>query len=86
MKQSGLTLPSKDYYKDEEVLSLYTEVIGNILSEVFEARNERVSGGIEKLAKNVVDFEVKLAQISLDVYVLSFSFLYFLLTDLYHIQ
>lgn len=69
MRQSGLTLPSKDYYKDKEVINLYTEVIENILKEVYNARDERVSGGVKNLAKNVVEFEVQLAEISLDVYV-----------------
>lgn len=65
LKQSGLGLPAKDYYLDEEVIQLYSEVIENVLIQIFTSLNERTSG-VSKLAKEVVQFEIDLAEISLD--------------------
>ncbi|ORY60370.1 hypothetical protein BCR35DRAFT_355234 [Leucosporidium creatinivorum] len=63
--QSGLGLPSKDYYDDKEALDVYEEIIRASLKSIYAAREETTVDAKE-LAKAVLDFELKLAKISID--------------------
>ncbi|BGP08990.1 hypothetical protein JCM10049v2_004844 [Rhodotorula toruloides] len=64
LTQSGLGLPSKDYYKDKETLKKYEETVAEVLKEVYTARDEP---DMHNLAKDVVALEKEIAKISLDV-------------------
>lgn len=64
MTQSGLGLPSKDYYEDDEALEVYTSVIKKSLESVYTAMEESLA---RDLAKEVVEFESRLAKASLGV-------------------
>lgn len=64
LKQSGLGLPSKDYYKDKDALLVYEEIVRASLKSIYEARNEtNIDAG--ELAAEVLSFEKALANISL---------------------
>lgn len=65
LTQDGLGLPAKDYYKDKETLEVYEEVVRATLKSVYLGRGEKHADSKE-LARGVVKFEKKLAQISLD--------------------
>lgn len=54
---SGIFLPSKEYYNKTEVLANYTRVI----TEMFSIMDKKDSSTYESLAKQIVDFETKLA-------------------------
>lgn len=64
LSQSGLGLPSKDYYKDKAVVTDYEETIATVLDNVYSSRKESAMTG---LAADVIAFEKKLAKISLDL-------------------
>jgi len=66
LSQSGLGLPSKDYYKDKKILSEYQKVVEAVLEDIYSARKEKDMDA-KSLAKDVVKFEKELAKISLDV-------------------
>ncbi|GAA5935913.1 CCR4-NOT core ubiquitin-protein ligase subunit MOT2 [Sporobolomyces koalae] len=65
LSQSGLSLPSKDYYDDKKTLQELERTIEAALAKIYEARKER-SMNAKDLAKDVVKFEKELARISLD--------------------
>ncbi|BGP32986.1 hypothetical protein JCM10296v2_004774 [Rhodotorula toruloides] len=64
LTQSGLGLPSKDYYKDKDTLKKYEDTVAEVLKEVYTARDEPDMHG---LAEDVVALEKEIAKISLDV-------------------
>jgi endothelin-converting enzyme len=68
LTQSGLGLPSKDYYDDKETLEVYEEIVRASLKSIYAAREEPTIDPKE-LAKEVLAFEAKLAKISIDPYV-----------------
>ena len=65
LTQSGLGLPSKDYYEDDEAVNIYTSVVRQILGRVYGALEQGVQR--EDLADRVVALESRLAQASLGV-------------------
>ena len=64
LSQSGLGLPSKDYYGDKAVVKKYQKALAVVLDEVYSSRDEQAMTG---LAADVVRLEKELAQISLDL-------------------
>ncbi|GAA5953284.1 hypothetical protein JCM3765_007462 [Sporobolomyces pararoseus] len=66
MTQSGLSLPSRDYYDDKKTLKDLQEVAENVLEEIYGARKEKHLNA-KDLAKGLVSFEKELAKVSLDV-------------------
>ena len=64
LSQSGLGLPSKDYYGDKTVVKKYQKTLAVVLDEVYSSRHEQAMTG---LAADVVRLEKELAQISLDL-------------------
>lgn len=64
LTQSGLGLPSKDYYDDKETLEVYKEIVRASLKSIYAARKETTID-TKELAKDVLDFEIKLAKISI---------------------
>lgn len=68
LQQSGLSLPAKDYYKDEKILKLLQEVIATVLEAVGKHRGEHAPGkDWQQVAREVVKFEQSLAEYGLDV-------------------
>ncbi|SCV69812.1 BQ2448_1206 [Microbotryum intermedium] len=65
VQQAGLGLPSKDYYKDEDTLQVYEEVIRATLKSIYVARDE-TSVDPKELASGVVALEKEIAKISLN--------------------
>lgn len=72
LAQSGLGLPGIEYYSDDDVLDVYEEVVRASLNDVY-GKLDNLTGGQSgtakpraKLAKEIVDFEKKIAGISLD--------------------
>lgn len=57
--QSGLGLPSKEYYEEEETLAEYEKVINQMFTNYFEENHEKTN-----LGKLVVEFEKKLAKVT----------------------
>lgn len=57
VEPSGIFLPSKEYYNKTDVLANYTRVI----TEMFSIMDKKDSSTYESLAKQIVDFETKLA-------------------------
>ncbi|KAK4700963.1 hypothetical protein P7C70_g5275, partial [Phenoliferia sp. Uapishka_3] len=66
LKQSGLGLPSEDYYKDKETVEVYTEIIRASLKSIYGALGESKETDVKSLADDVVALEKQLAKISLD--------------------
>lgn len=71
LRQSGLGLPAKDYYKDAEVVDVYTEIIRASLKSIYGGLDE--SADFKELAEGVVHLEKAIAKVGLDVCV-PFSF------------
>ena len=67
IKQSGLGLPSADYYNDHETMTIYTEIIRATLASIYEGLGEDVETDAAALAADVVTLEKQLAKISLGV-------------------
>ena len=65
LRQSGLGLPSKDYYMDAEVVAVYTEIIRASLKSIYGGLEE--SADFKELAEGVVDLEKAIAKVGLDV-------------------
>lgn len=65
LSQADLGLPARDYFKDKEVVEIYEEVIRATLKSVYDELDEKTTN-IKKLAKETLDFEKKLSNISLD--------------------
>lgn len=64
LQQSGLSLPSKDYYKDIKIVQILREKIEGVLTNVYtRGLGEIIAAGA--LARGVVDLEIKLAAASL---------------------
>ncbi|KAI5481088.1 endothelin-converting enzyme, metalloendopeptidase [Pseudohyphozyma bogoriensis] len=63
--QSGLGLPSKDYYSDKSTVAVYHNVSEVVLEQVYDALGEP-EVDTKALAAELIDFEVKLAAISKD--------------------
>lgn len=73
LSQAPLGLPSKEYYEERDVLAVYERTIEKMFSIVFKSFLESTdslsvnvpyAGIWASLARNVVDFESKLAKIS----------------------
>ncbi|KAG1513232.1 hypothetical protein G6F46_005430 [Rhizopus delemar] len=67
MYQSGLTLPTKDYYNQDETIQILYETISETLDAVFaDSGNEFgwTKFSANSTARMIVDFEKKLAKIS----------------------
>ncbi|SCZ89621.1 BZ3500_MvSof-1268-A1-R1_Chr9g10493 [Microbotryum saponariae] len=65
VQQAGLGLPSKDYYKDEDTLQVYEEIIRATLKSIYAVRGE-TSVNPKELASGVVAWEKEIAKISLN--------------------
>ncbi|KAM0789178.1 hypothetical protein ACM66B_000026 [Microbotryomycetes sp. NB124-2] len=63
VQQAELGLPSKEYYKDDEVMDVYREVIRATIKNVYSAREE-TKPDFDKLAKEVLKFEARVAKIT----------------------
>ncbi|GAA6019798.1 hypothetical protein JCM10207_003699 [Rhodosporidiobolus poonsookiae] len=64
LSQSGLSLPSKDYYGDKEIVKVYREVAEKIIAELYKSTRDHVNSA--DLAAGVVELEKKIARVSLD--------------------
>lgn len=62
--QSGLTLPSKVYYTQQETLDAFYQAVYDTLNLVFKNGDNDLKNGAESMARSIVDFEIKLANIS----------------------
>jgi len=62
IQQAEMTLPSKEYYENQDIYPAYQEAIHDMLKNVFPEKSEEE---IQKLAGAVFDFESKLAKISI---------------------
>jgi endothelin-converting enzyme len=69
ISQSGLGLPSKDYYKDKKATEVYQSVVAEVLKRVYGARGESIDG--KDLAESVLRLEKQIAAASLDAFVSS---------------
>jgi len=58
--QSGLGLPSKEYYEEEDIVNVYQDVIKNMFANVFDDQ----TSDVEATAKLIVEFEKKLAKVT----------------------
>ncbi|KAM0749064.1 zincin [Meredithblackwellia eburnea MCA 4105] len=67
IKQSGLGLPSPDYYEDVETIEVYTEIIRASLASIYKELGEDATTDIPALTEGVVTLEKDLAKIFLDV-------------------
>ncbi|KAK4051442.1 hypothetical protein OIV83_002926 [Microbotryomycetes sp. JL201] len=63
VQQADLGLPSKEYYKDDEVTEVYREIIRATLKSVYPARKEK-KADFAGLAKAVLKFESLVAKIT----------------------
>jgi len=61
--QSGLSLPSKEYYENPEYILKYKEIVKNTFSNIF--CDTRTESDIDSLAELAVEFEKKLAAINI---------------------
>jgi len=59
--QSGLGLPSKEYYEEEDILKVYKETIKDMFTNIFDDQNER---DFDKISDLVIEFEKKLAKVT----------------------
>ncbi|CEG63215.1 hypothetical protein RMATCC62417_00395 [Rhizopus microsporus] len=69
LAQEGLTLPTKDYYKQDETIQLLYETIAETLEAVFAKSGPEFSWNkfsANSTARMIIDFEKKLAKISDD--------------------
>jgi endothelin-converting enzyme len=67
--QSGLTLPNKVYYTQEETVQVLYETIAETLSVIYNDKSDLASGmfkgnNVNATARLIVEFEKKLAEIS----------------------
>ena len=62
--QSGLGLPSKEYYEEEDILAVYKETIKDMFDNIFDDRNNA-----EATAELIINFEKKLADVTIPSYV-----------------
>lgn len=60
----SIGLPSKEYYNNTSVMSRYQRVISHLLAQVGGLVDAETSDRSRKLAKEVVDFETRLAEAS----------------------
>lgn len=70
VSQSGLGLPSLDYYDEKAVVDVYTEVVRSSLKSIYGAlEGEGLAPGkpYSTLAHDIVAFEKQIAKVSLDV-------------------
>jgi len=58
--QSGLGLPSKEYYEEEDILAVYKETIKDMFDNIFDDRNNA-----EATADLIINFEKKLAEVTI---------------------
>jgi len=61
--QSGLSLPSREYYENPEYILKYKEIVKNTFSNIF--CDTRTENDIDSLADLAVEFEKKLARINI---------------------
>ncbi|ORY84524.1 zincin [Neocallimastix californiae] len=64
--QSGLSLPSKEYYENPEYILKYKEIVKNTFSNIF--CDTRTESDIDSLAELAVEFEKKLAAINISTF------------------
>jgi len=57
--QSGLGLPSKEYYEEEDIIAVYKETIKNMFENVFDDRSD-----FDTTADIIINFEKKLAEVT----------------------
>ncbi|KAI9301251.1 hypothetical protein BJ944DRAFT_187061 [Cunninghamella echinulata] len=75
--QSGLTLPSKEYYKNENVVDTLLETVEETIQLIVDSTNSNNNDNnkifgeqehdVKKIAKSIVDFEKELASLSDDL-------------------
>ncbi|KAF9359958.1 hypothetical protein BGX34_008062 [Mortierella sp. NVP85] len=74
LDESGLGLPSKQYYDDEKIVATYQKVVGDMFTIVMGKGKDVDKNGARstkpdvwaEVAKNIVEFEKRLAKISSD--------------------
>jgi len=59
--QSGLGLPSKEYYEEEEIISIYRETIKNMFANIFD---DQPKEKLDALADLIINFEKQLAKVT----------------------
>jgi len=57
--QSGLGLPSKEYYEEEDIIAVYKETIQDMFENIFDDRND-----FDTTADIIINFEKKLAEVT----------------------
>ncbi|KAI9301252.1 hypothetical protein BJ944DRAFT_252466, partial [Cunninghamella echinulata] len=74
--QSGLTLPSKEYYENEDIVNTLLETVEETIQLIMDSAKNNdnsnvIFGGqehdVKKIAKSIVDFEKELASLSDDL-------------------
>jgi endothelin-converting enzyme len=69
LSQPDLGLPEKSYYKDEDVLEVYQDVVSSTLADIYgelQGDGAAPAGSFDKLAEELIGFEKKVAKFSLD--------------------
>jgi len=68
--QSGLGLPSEEYYEEEDIVNVYKETIKDMFNNIYKGQNRIPFGHhntttmFEKISNLVVEFEKKLAKVT----------------------
>jgi predicted metalloendopeptidase len=65
LSQADQALPDKSYYQDDGVLEFYKDVVNSSLADIYGKMDNDAAFG-SGLAGELVDFEKKMASISLD--------------------
>lgn len=60
--QSGLGLPSKEYYEEEDIIKVYKETIKDMFANIFDDQKER---DFERISNLIIEFEKKLAEVTI---------------------
>ncbi|KAI1135264.1 endothelin-converting enzyme 1 [Hypoxylon sp. FL0543] len=59
---AGLSLPSPEYYQDNDTVSTYQAMLGEVFSSLLPTNSSKASA--EQLAHSVIDFEKKIAAVT----------------------
>lgn len=69
--QSGLTLPSKEYYENKEIVNTLLQTVEETIQLILQSADTEVENDfgwqghdVKKIAQSIVDFEKKLASLS----------------------
>lgn len=59
---AGLTLPSPEYYQDNDTIATYQAMLGEVFGALLPSNSSKASA--KQLAQSVIDFEKKVAEIT----------------------